>query len=108
MRQVCDHPFLVVGAHKDKADGSDSLRDGPIKLDELMAKFSGEGEGHDSFGASVLQNLKTGAVAECPVCLEDMDGGVLLPCMHAACRGCVVDFIQVCVFPLDLSNQASC
>jgi DNA repair protein RAD5 len=91
MRQVCDHPLLVVG----KSESAENLKDGPIQLEELLAKFSGDGDNPEvSFGASVLHSLKTGAVAECPVCLEDMDGGVLLPCMHAACRGCVVEYLQ--------------
>ncbi|KAF8940613.1 DNA repair protein, RAD5 [Dissophora ornata] len=100
MRQVCDHPLLVIGRNKptDSSEGAPDLKDGPIRLEELMAKFSGEGNQNEpTFGASVLQNLmsNTGEVPECPVCFEDMADGVLMPCMHAACRSCVLDYLQL-------------
>ncbi|KAG0297005.1 DNA helicase rad5 [Dissophora globulifera] len=106
MRQVCDHPLLVVGRNKpaESADSGLDMKDGPIQLEELMAKFSGNGvsdghgeQGSRSFGASVLQNLmsSTGEIPECPVCFEDMADGVLMPCMHAACRSCVLDYLQL-------------
>ncbi|KAG0347872.1 DNA helicase rad5 [Podila humilis] len=95
MRQVCDHPVLVVGRHK--AGGADRPVDGPVQLEELMAKFSGEGDQGESFGASVIQGLLTGseATTECPVCFEDMADGVLLPCMHSGCRTCVMEYLQL-------------
>ncbi|KAK3845878.1 MAG: SNF2 family N-terminal domain-containing protein [Linnemannia gamsii] len=96
MRQVCDHPLLVVG--RGKTDGAQDLKDGPVQLEELMAKFSGDGDQNDtSFGASVLENLmrSTDETPECPVCFEDMADGVLMPCMHAACRSCVLDYLQL-------------
>ncbi|KAG0199736.1 DNA helicase rad5 [Mortierella sp. GBA30] len=99
MRQVCDHPLLVVGRnkHTDSSEGSLDLKDGPVQLEELMAKFSGGSEQNGpSFGASVLQNLisSTGEVPECPLCFEDMADGVLMPCMHSACRICVLNYLQ--------------
>lgn len=97
MRQVCDHPLLVVG-RGGKAAGAQDLKDGPVQLEELMAKFSGDSDQNDtSFGASVLENLmrNTEEIPECPVCFEDMADGVLMPCMHAACRSCVLDYLQV-------------
>lgn len=99
MRQVCDHPILVVGKHKSgSANGPMDIKDGPIHLEELMAKFSGEGgENGESFGASVLQGLMAGGdeTSECPVCFEDMADGVLMPCMHSGCRSCVMEYLQV-------------
>ncbi|KAG0362349.1 SNF2 family N-terminal domain-containing protein [Gamsiella multidivaricata] len=100
MRQVCDHPLLVVGRNKptNSSEGGIDLKDGPIQLEELMAKFSADGDQKEqTFGASVLQNLmsNTGEVPECPVCFEDMADGVLMPCMHAACRSCVLDYLQL-------------
>ncbi|KAF9209344.1 DNA helicase rad5 [Haplosporangium sp. Z 27] len=100
MRQVCDHPLLVIGKGRptEASDSSFDLKDGPIQLEELMAKFSGNGDQSEpTFGASVLQNLmsNTGEIPECPVCFEDMADGVLMPCMHAACRTCVLDYLQL-------------
>ncbi|KAF9439014.1 DNA helicase rad5 [Entomortierella beljakovae] len=100
MRQVCDHPLLVVGKVKpaESSGQSTELKDGPIQLEELMAKFSSDGDQSEpSYGASVLQNLisNAGEVPECPVCFEDMADGVFMPCMHAACRGCVLDYLQL-------------
>jgi DNA repair protein RAD5 len=105
MRQVCDHPLLVVG--RGKTDGAQDLKDGPVQLEELMAKFSGDGDQNDtSFGVSVLENLmkNTDEIPECPVCFEDMADGVLMPCMHAACRSCVLDYLQVSIL-FDMSCQ---
>ncbi|KAG0206222.1 DNA helicase rad5 [Mortierella sp. NVP41] len=96
MRQVCDHPLLVVG--RGKTDGGQDLKDGPVQLEELMAKFSGDGDQNEiTFGASVLENLmkSSAEIPECPVCFEDMADGVFMPCMHAACRSCVLDYLQV-------------
>ncbi|KAF9931703.1 DNA helicase rad5 [Mortierella antarctica] len=100
MRQVCDHPLLVVGRNKptDSSETGLDIKDGPVHLEELMAKFSNGGDQSESlFGASVLQNLMstTGEVPECPVCFEDMADGVLMPCMHAACRTCVLEYLQM-------------
>ncbi|KAF9100697.1 DNA helicase rad5 [Mortierella sp. AM989] len=100
MRQVCDHPLLVIGRSKptESSESSFDLKDGPIQLEELMAKFSRDGDQKEpTFGASVLHNLmsNTEEVPECPVCFEDMADGVLMPCMHTACRSCVLDYLQL-------------
>ncbi|KAG0224670.1 DNA helicase rad5 [Actinomortierella wolfii] len=101
MRQVCDHPLLVVGRHKTaeggQSDGALGLKDGPIDLEELMAKFSAsDDQSGFNFGASVIQNLIQSGdeVPECPICFEDMADGVLMPCMHRGCRSCVLDYLQ--------------
>ncbi|KAF9978993.1 DNA helicase rad5 [Actinomortierella ambigua] len=101
MRQVCDHPLLVVGRNKPlesgQGDGPLGLKDGPIDLEELMAKFSAsEDQPGSNFGASVIQNLIQSGdeVPECPICFEDMADGVLMPCMHRGCRSCVLDYLQ--------------
>ncbi|KAF9956368.1 DNA helicase rad5 [Modicella reniformis] len=99
LRQVCDHPLLVVGKAKptDSSEGTLASKDGPILLEELMAKFSGDSDQTEpTFGASVMQNLmSTSETSECPVCFEDMADGVLMPCMHAVCRSCVLDYLQL-------------
>ncbi|KAG0258506.1 DNA helicase rad5 [Mortierella polycephala] len=100
MRQVCDHPLLVVGSKTTStSEGALDLKDGPIQLEELMAKFSNSADQNDSssFGANVLQKLvaDTDEIPECPVCFEDMADGVLMPCMHSACRSCVLDYLQL-------------
>lgn len=99
MRQVCDHPLLVVGRTKatDSSENALDLKDGPIRFEELMAKFSSGDQNEPTFGANVLQNLisNSGDNPECPVCFEEMADGVLMPCMHAACRSCVLDYLQV-------------
>ncbi|KAF9362385.1 DNA helicase rad5 [Mortierella sp. NVP85] len=99
MRQVCDHPLLVVGRTKatDASENALDLKDGPIQFEELMAKFSSGDQNEPTFGANVLQNLmsNSGDNPECPVCFEDMADGVLMPCMHAACRSCVLDYLQL-------------
>ncbi|ORZ01965.1 SNF2 family N-terminal domain-domain-containing protein [Lobosporangium transversale] len=104
MRQVCDHPMLVLNNRTKQTEGKDSselaldMKDGPIQLEELMKKFSsGEGDNSEqTFGASVLQNLvsSTGEVTECPICYEELADGVLMPCMHSACRSCILDYLQ--------------
>ncbi|RUS33812.1 SNF2 superfamily RAD5 protein [Jimgerdemannia flammicorona] len=103
LRQVCDHPYLILGGKN--SQGEDVvLKDGPVSLDELIAKFDASGsspgstDGAPSYGASVLQRLMEGAGAddeqECTICFETLEGGVLMPCMHIACRTCVLDCLQ--------------
>ncbi|KAI1315874.1 DNA helicase rad5 [Mortierella claussenii] len=105
MRQVCDHPMLVLGGSRSKAvdsselsEGALELKDGPIQLEELMKKFSSSDgdQGEQTFGASVLQNLmsNTGEIPECPICYEEMADGVFMPCMHTACRSCLLEYLQ--------------
>ncbi|OZJ06532.1 hypothetical protein BZG36_00582 [Bifiguratus adelaidae] len=105
LRQVCDHPYLVLG-HKTKTNEEAVMKDGPVDIQELLAKFAGEGR-EDSYGANVLKRLlqdESGSGAEqkeddlstreCAICFENVDSAVLMPCMHIACRACVVDYLQ--------------
>ncbi|RUP49735.1 SNF2 family N-terminal domain-containing protein [Jimgerdemannia flammicorona] len=69
LRQVCDHPYLILGGKN--SQGEDVvLKDGPVSLDELIAKFDASGsspgstDGAPSYGASVLQRLMEGAGAD--------------------------------------------
>lgn len=75
-------------------------------------------ENSNSYELSVLQNMlahqegssfsiassPTGETAttdmppiidECPICFETVDTVICLPCMHMACRPCVMDYFQV-------------
>ncbi|KAG0266325.1 DNA helicase rad5 [Actinomortierella ambigua] len=85
------------GQQQQQGGGGLGLKDGPVNLEELMAKFSAsEDQPGSNFGASVIQNLiqSSDEVPECPICFEDMADGVLMPCMHRGCRSCVLDYLQ--------------
>ena len=45
-----------------------------------------------SFADSFVEELRRGDAKECPVCFEDVEGGVLLPaCLHVICQQCIED-----------------
>ncbi|KAI9289338.1 SNF2 family N-terminal domain-containing protein [Umbelopsis sp. AD052] len=103
LRQVSCHPYLVVKDGIDKESGS-------VSLEELLEKFqnstsldakSGASPGdQNTYGINVLQRLKSQQIgeeegdSECAICFESAESAVLMPCMHMACRACVLDFLQ--------------
>ncbi|XP_006653171.1 DNA repair protein RAD5B [Oryza brachyantha] len=91
LRQCCDHPFLVIS----RAD-TQKYTD----LDELAQRFL-EGVQRDSgrrsappsqaYVEEVVEEIRQGATAECPICLESAsDDPVLTPCAHRMCRECLL------------------
>ncbi|KAJ7559086.1 hypothetical protein O6H91_04G069500 [Diphasiastrum complanatum] len=90
LRQCCDHPFLVF-SRGDTGDYAD--------LDKLAKRFMNGGrcDGDDSFAQGptkayiqeVVDDLRKGDKAECPICLEAVEDAVLTPCAHCMCRECL-------------------
>ncbi|XP_051201159.1 DNA repair protein RAD5B [Lolium perenne] len=91
LRQCCDHPFLVIS----KADTKKYT-----DLDELAQRFL-EGVQSDpgrlaivpsrAYVEEVVEEIRQGATAECPICLESTsDDPVLTPCAHRMCRECLL------------------
>ncbi|KAI8373677.1 SNF2 family N-terminal domain-containing protein [Blakeslea trispora] len=39
-------------------------------------------------------NLPSTVSNECPICFETVDSMIVMPCMHMACRPCVMDYFQ--------------
>ncbi|KAG2188307.1 hypothetical protein INT44_001060 [Umbelopsis vinacea] len=107
LRQVSCHPYLVV---KDGIDKEVLSASGSVSLEELLEKFqnstsldakSGASPGdQNTYGINVLQRLKSQQIgeeegdSECAICFESAESAVLMPCMHMACRACVLDFLQ--------------
>lgn len=122
LRQSCCHPYLAL-----KNIETDRNTKG-IHLEDLIANRNGSSmecsqdeknpsQSH-TYGLSVLQNMldiQKGASQkedrpespldalsnlndECPICFESPDTMIALPCMHMACRLCVMDYFQVEIF----------
>jgi hypothetical protein len=84
-----------------------------VSLEDLIERFQNSSTdsgspGHissdsNAYGINVLQRLKSqqmgdeGAESECAICFESAESAVLMPCMHMACRACVLDYLQVCL-----------
>lgn len=92
MRQCCDHPFLVL-SRGDTGEFSD--------LDKLARRFldgSSSIPGENEKGAAlskayvqeVVDDLRKGNKAECPICLEVVEDAILTPCAHCMCRECLL------------------
>ncbi|KAK6235115.1 hypothetical protein SCA6_010452 [Theobroma cacao] len=91
LRQCCDHPFLVM-SRGDTQEYSD--------LNKLAKRFlrggqnTLEGEAKDlpsrAFVQEVVEELRKGEQAECPICLEAFEDAVLTPCAHRLCRECLL------------------
>jgi DNA repair protein RAD5 len=104
-------------------------------IDELIARFNQHGEGSAKFASEVSEQIKFalgggggsivtasgvggGAVGagalpdamECPICLDEPDDTVILPCLHTGCRECLtsviarVHYCPVCRKPMEPSD----
>ncbi|CAO3682707.1 unnamed protein product [Rhizopus microsporus] len=123
LRQICCHPYLVLQNNQGKTTEVKAEGGRSVLLEDLVAKHattsqvsSSSVESSNSYRLSVLQNLlkmqqkgssiteKSGTTAEegtlpvvpeeCPICFESMDSMIAMPCMHMACRPCVMDYFQ--------------
>ena len=83
LRQICDHPFLVL-SRSDVANMQ--------KIETLMAHIL-EDSG-SSFASSLVEQLKSGKDIDCPVCLEPAEDAILAPCGHVMCRACAYHQIE--------------
>ncbi|RLM75267.1 hypothetical protein C2845_PM15G02480 [Panicum miliaceum] len=91
LRQCCNHPFLVI-SRADPQKYAD--------LDQLAQQFlegvqscSGRQNALPSraYVEEVVEEIRQGATAECPICLESAsDDPVLTPCAHQMCRECLL------------------
>ncbi|KAL2230049.1 putative SWI/SNF-related matrix-associated actin-dependent regulator of chromatin subfamily A member 3-like 3 [Sesamum indicum] len=88
LRQCCNHPFLVMsrGDTQEYAD-----------LNKLARRFlQSHPDSTSQTGPSrayveeVVEGLRNGENAECPICLESADDPVLTPCAHRMCRECLL------------------
>ncbi|CAK9866134.1 unnamed protein product [Sphagnum jensenii] len=87
LRQCCDHPFLVL-SRGDTAEYAD--------LGKLANRFLVGGKDGSAINRptkayvkEVVEDLKKGNKAECPICLEAAEDAVLTPCAHCMCRECL-------------------
>ena len=58
-----------------------------------------ERSGSANYQIEMLEKLKYGddfSNRECPICYDNLVNGVLMPCMHSACRQCIIEYFQVC------------
>ncbi|XP_024534461.1 DNA repair protein RAD5A isoform X2 [Selaginella moellendorffii] len=83
LRQACDHPFLVLsrGDTEDYAD-----------LGKLARRFLDKNSSQvpsTAYVKEVVDDIRKGDTAECPICLEMPEDAVLTPCAHQMCRECL-------------------
>jgi DNA repair protein RAD5 len=117
LRQICCHPYLAIKQNHNTGNVLPSL-------ENLIADYdtrSREEKNGNSYGLSVLQSMLSkqqssqsssqDVVAEganetvkmdsvdipdeCPICFEPIDVIIAMPCMHMACRLCVLEYFQV-------------
>ena len=75
--------------------------EGNLNVDNLIERFmKNYGERNAAnYQIETLEKLKYGddfSNRECPICYDNLVNGVLMPCMHSACRQCIVNYFQVC------------
>ncbi|KAL0414353.1 UNVERIFIED_CONTAM: DNA repair protein B [Sesamum radiatum] len=114
LRQCCNHPFLVMsrGDTQEYAD-----------LNKLARRFfqshpdsTSQTGPSPAYVEEVVEGLRNGENAECPICLESADDPVLTPCAHRMCRECllsswrspVVGFCPICRQVLKKSELITC
>lgn len=131
LRQACCHPLLVLkkmqiagdqqATSEDERWQQNLLEDADINVEDLITKFSGaiqgDQEANPEYSLSTLKKLMDGSddnegddetAKECPLCFELIEEGVLLPCMHMACKDCVVQYLQVSIIAFTFQPLTSC
>ena len=83
LRQICDHPFLVL-SRTDVANMQ--------KIETLVAHILDDSG--NSFARSLAEQLKSGKDIDCPVCMEPAEDAILAPCGHVMCRACAYHQIE--------------
>uniref|UniRef100_A0A5B7BJ23 SWI/SNF-related matrix-associated actin-dependent regulator of chromatin subfamily A member 3-like 3 n=1 Tax=Davidia involucrata TaxID=16924 RepID=A0A5B7BJ23_DAVIN len=85
LRQCCNHPFLVM-SRGDRQEYAD--------LNKLVRRFSevnsDSATPSRAYIEEVVEGIRRGENAECPICLEYADDPVLTPCAHQMCRECLL------------------
>ncbi|RCH98559.1 DNA helicase rad5 [Rhizopus stolonifer] len=123
LRQICCHPYLALqnsqaaSTAEVKAEGGKN-----VLLEDLIAGHhtkpspSSKTSDNNSYRLNILQNLLSmqqngiptkkavdkmiaedtlpAVPDECPICFESLDSMIAMPCMHMACRPCVMDYFQ--------------
>ncbi|PHH59101.1 hypothetical protein CDD81_3796 [Ophiocordyceps australis] len=106
LRQSCCHPVLVrnrelvadeqeAGAVADAAAGIGDDMD----LESLVAQFTAvtqeAAKESNAFGAHVLEEIRSEAGKECPLCLEEpMQHQLVTGCWHSACKKCLLGYME--------------
>ncbi|KAI8645409.1 SNF2 family N-terminal domain-containing protein, partial [Parasitella parasitica] len=105
LRQTCCHPYLALQTKEAVQEGIRASQEGgEISLEKLIerqsssnsSQMSSRGE-NGKYGLNVLQNMlamEDVIADECPICFETVDVMIGLPCMHFACRPCIMDYLQ--------------
>jgi DNA repair protein RAD5 len=105
LRQTCCHPILVrnkaiVADEEDAAaaaDAASGMAD-DMDLDTLIQKFTADtddGSAKVTFGAHVLEQIRSEASHECPICTEEpMEEQTVTGCWHSACKKCLVEYLD--------------
>lgn len=103
LRQSCCHPSLI--RRKDVVedeleaeaayDAANGLAD-DMDLNALLDLFTSESETNaHTYGAHILQQIKEEVEHECPICCsEPLESEAVTECFHAACRDCLLSFIE--------------
>ncbi|KAL8692637.1 MAG: hypothetical protein Q9218_002370 [Villophora microphyllina] len=106
LRQSCCHPVLTrnkdIAAEEEDAAAASDIAKGladDMDLQELIERFTSESGTEEDitnkFGAHVLQQIRSEANNECPICAEEpMVDPAVTGCWHSACKQCLLDYIQ--------------
>lgn len=130
LRQICCHPYLALKSKGNDGEVKSEGGKG-ILLEDLIAKLNttkassiqNSAPESGSYGLNVLQNmldLQKGSTQdatdtqtdssmdaistindECPICFETPETLIAMPCMHMACRICVMDYFQVIFYSIN-------
>ncbi|KAL6989855.1 DNA repair protein rad5b [Sarracenia purpurea var. burkii] len=90
LRQCCNHPFLVMsrGDSQEFADLNKLARRFlETNPDSVMPSHKVPTR---AYVEEVVEGIRRGENAECPICLESADDPVLTPCAHRMCRECLL------------------
>ncbi|EIE77372.1 hypothetical protein RO3G_02076 [Rhizopus delemar RA 99-880] len=67
-------------------------------LQNLLAIQQGSSATKSTVEKMIAEETMPPVPEECPICFESFDSMIAMPCMHMACRLCVMDYFQLTFF----------
>lgn len=87
LRQALCHPFMVFARSGTKDEDLQNLEK------RYLLGTCGDGV-NETFTNNLLEEIRSGQLSDCAVCMDLPQDPTLTPCGHIFCRECCYDFIQ--------------
>lgn len=90
LRQALCHPFLVFAREGAKDEDLAGMEQRCLREMTCADGFS------ERFVGNLLEDLRKGDIADCPICCDAPEDPAITPCGHIFCRECAIKAIAKC------------